>query len=327
MTLIRIKERNLIIIKLISTHILLLLGLVFATLIFKKDIFLFISVTQSILLILFITGYWEFFGIKFKWIYCASVEILLLISLSFRLYIGKTEMPTILGSSVLLLLQVYLFWLLIKICRVIFIRDNEKLEIGFPFEHGIYLITDGGNSKICRMMNYHFHSSIHKKRNTNRSMLYATDIIKLSKEKTSFIPVTNEDYAIFNENLYSPMEGLIIKVINDIDDNKPFSGNYPYNTGNTVVVKKDYYYFLLGHMKKGSIVVKEGDSVNRGDLLGTVGNSGMSERPHLHMQLMKSEDEDYWKGLGICIQYKNRNLYKNRLIKINTLPNSRQPIG
>lgn len=317
------KERNLIIIKIISTHILLLLGLVFVTFIFKNDIFLLISVAQSFLLILFITGYWEFFGIKFKWIYFASVEILLLISLSFSFYNGNTEIPTLLGSSVLLILQVYLIFLLIKICRVIFIKDNEKLEIAFPFGHGLYLITDGGNSKISRMMNYHFHSSVHKKRNTNKSMLYATDIIKLSEEKTSFFPVAIQDYAIFNENIFSPIEGLIIKVVNDIVDNKPFSGNYPYNTGNTIVIKKDYYYFLLGHMKNGSIVVKEGDSVNRGDLLGKVGNSGMSERPHLHMQLMKSETEDFWKGLGVCIQYRNRNLYKNRLIKINTLPNTR----
>lgn len=316
-------EKNQILIKLIATHILLPLGLVCATLIFKKDIFLLISITQSVLIILFITGYWEFFGIRFKRIHCLSMEILLLMSLSYRCFYVKTEMPSLLVFLVLLLLQTYLVWLLIKICRVIFLKDNEKMEIDFPFRQGLYLITDGGNSKISRMMNYHFHSSVHKKRKTNKSMLYATDIVKISGEMTSFIPSKNEDYAIFNENLYSPMEGQILKVINDIDDNRPFSGNYPYNTGNTVVVKKDHYYFLLGHLKKGSIVVNEGNSVSRGDFLGAVGNSGMSERPHLHMQLMKSETEDYWKGLGICIQFKNRNLFKNRLIKINTLPNTR----
>jgi hypothetical protein len=201
---------------------------------------------------------------------------------------------------------------------VIFSNDNEKIEIEFPFGPGSYLITDGGNSKISRLMNYHFHSSVHKKRNTNKSMRYATDIVKLNSDRKPFIPTTNEEYAIFGENVYCPMEGTVIKVINDIDDHKPFSGNYPYNTGNTVVIKQDNYYFLLGHLKQGSIKVEEYDSVKTGDLLGIIGNSGMSERPHLHMQLMKCNTDDYWKGLGICIQYRNKNLYKNRLIKVIT---------
>jgi murein DD-endopeptidase MepM/ murein hydrolase activator NlpD len=55
--------------------------------------------------------------------------------------------------------------------------------------------------------------------------------------------------------------------------------------------------------------------VNAGDQVGEAGNSGMSERPHLHMQLMKSETDEYWKGRGICICYEARNLYKNRIIK------------
>jgi len=48
---------------------------------------------------------------------------------------------------------------------------------------------------------------------------------------------------------------------------------------------------------------------------GKAGNSGMSERPHIHMQLMKCEGDDYWKGLGISMQFRGKNLYKNRLIR------------
>ena len=112
------------------------------------------------------------------------------------------------------------------------------------------------------------------------------------------------------------MDGKIIWVINDIDDNLPFSGNYPYNTGNTVVIKNDRYYILLGHLKKGSVVVSVGDEVKQNDCIGESGYSGISERPHLHMQLMKCEDAHYWKGLGINIQYQGKNLFKNRLINV-----------
>lgn len=305
-----------IIINLIATHVLLLLAFVFSIYSCKTDGFLLISITQSILLILFIAGSWEFFGIKFKWIYCINVEILILIALFYRLYTGKTEWLSLPVLLILLLIQAYLFCLLIKIFKVIFKIDKESMEIAFPFKWGLYLITDGGNSKTCRMMNAHFHSAVYKKKNINMSMLYATDIVKSGSKRTSLIPRTFEEYAIFNEKVYSPIEGSIIEVVNDIDDNLPFAGDYPYNIGNTIVIKKDNYYFLLGHLKKGSITVKVGDYVKRNDLLGAAGNSGWSDRPHLHMQLTKSDCGNYWNGRGICITFKNKNLYKNRLLRV-----------
>jgi murein DD-endopeptidase MepM/ murein hydrolase activator NlpD len=147
-------------------------------------------------------------------------------------------------------------------------------------------------------------------------MLYATDVVKLDARGPQFMPPQNEDYPIFGENIYSPLDGEVVRVVNDIDDNIPFSGNYPYNTGNTVVIRHENYYFLLGHLKKGSIVVSEGHWVAKDTLIAQAGNSGMSERPHLHMQLMKSDNGDYWKGNGISICYQGKNLYKNRLVKI-----------
>jgi murein DD-endopeptidase MepM/ murein hydrolase activator NlpD len=33
--------------------------------------------------------------------------------------------------------------------------------------------------------------------------------------------------------------------------------------------------------------VKKGDRVKRGDLIGTVGNSGLSTAPHLHYEILK----------------------------------------
>lgn len=147
-------------------------------------------------------------------------------------------------------------------------------------------------------------------------MLYATDIVRLADRGSKFMPAENIDYPVFGQDVYCPVQGSVLKVVNDIEDNVPFSGNYPYNTGNTVVIKNRNYYLLLGHLKKGSIAVKPGDHVNLNDKIGECGNSGMSERPHLHMQLMKCDDDDYWKGLGINITYRGKNLYKNRVIRI-----------
>lgn len=310
------KERTQIAIKFAATHLLLLPLLLSTAVLPVKVSILTLPLAQPILLITFFAGYWEFTGIRFRWIYCFILEILLIgIGIS-QCISGIKGFPGLPGLIIFALINLYLWFMLGKVISVIFWNDREKLEIEFPFQHGTYLITDGGNSKISRLMNYHFHSVIHKKRGTNKSMLYATDVVKLSNEKLRFLPKKNENYSIYCEKVYAPMHGIVFKVVNNIDDNIPFSGNYPYNTGNTVVIKNDQFYFLLGHLKKGSIVVGEGDFIGRNALIGEAGNSGMSERPHLHMQLMKSDTEDFWKGTGICLHYKKSNLYKNRCIKI-----------
>ena len=45
-------------------------------------------------------------------------------------------------------------------------------------------------------------------------------------------------------------------------------------------------YALYAHFQPGSVRVKEGDRVRRGDVLGLVGSSGNSLAPHLHFHVM-----------------------------------------
>jgi len=310
-----LSERISLAIKFGVSHLLLLPLLLSIAAMMPQGIVL-LPVAQTILLILFFAGYWEFVGSRVKWLYFMTLEVLLILlgvkSLSSG-EMARLELPWIIGFVAL---ELYLCFLFAKILVVIFKSGKEKIEIEFPFRNGNYLITDGGNSRTSRMMNYHFHSVVHKRKKTNSSMLYATDVIKVDSKHPRFMPPRNDDYPIFGDTVYSPMSGEVVRVVNDINDNIPFSGSYPYNTGNTVVIKHNNYYFLLGHLKKNSLLVKEGDLVSRGQVIAKAGNSGMSERPHLHMQLMKAEKGDYWKGMGICIQFKGKNLYKNRLVKV-----------
>jgi len=60
--------------------------------------------------------------------------------------------------------------------------------------------------------------------------------------------------------------------------------------GNYVILKCGDKYPLMAHLRCGSVPVKVGDSVLAGDQLGEVGNSGSSLQPHLHFQVMNSEN-------------------------------------
>ena len=45
-------------------------------------------------------------------------------------------------------------------------------------------------------------------------------------------------------------------------------------------------YCLYAHLQPGTLRVKSGDRVKRGQTLGLLGNSGSSTEPHLHFQVM-----------------------------------------
>jgi hypothetical protein len=266
-------------------------------------------------MILFFAGYWEFLGLNFRVVFSVSLELLLagsFISRHASLYSGS-----IFFSIVLIIIEIFLLVELFKIILVIFHVNKKSVDIFFPFKNGKYLITDGGNSKLSRLMNYHYYSAVHKRNKTNNSMLFATDLVKTGISGNMFFPPENEDYPIFGEKVYSPVSGVVVKIESEIIDNIPYSGGYPYNTGNTIVIRSEKLYLLLGHLQKQSIQVKKGEYVTAGQYLANAGNSGFSERPHIHIQLIESETENYWLGRGIGISYGNKNLFKNRIVEVS----------
>ncbi len=308
------KERTILALELISTHVLLLPILLASLTLFPGLALPVLSTGETILIIITLAGYWEFFGLKFRILYYLLNQILIVILFLhfFRvvdLYSMNRATITIAG-----LIQAYLIIKVIEIIIVIFKRDKQSIGIEFPLRNGRFLISDGGNSRISRLMNYHYHSKVHKKKGTNRSMKFAADIVMPEPGKKKFLPPLNNDYPIFSRKVYCPVSGIVFKVEDSIDDNVPFSGNYPYNTGNTVVIKDGDNFLLIGHLKQGSIMVRPGDGVIANEVIAEAGNSGYSERPHIHMQLINSPTDNYWNGLGVNITFKGKNLYKNRII-------------
>ena len=70
--------------------------------------------------------------------------------------------------------------------------------------------------------------------------------------------------------------------------------------GNAVALSHangEFSYF--GHLRQGSLAVREGDMVRRGALLGRVGNSGSSPGPHLHFHLMEGPNLFIDRGLPV----------------------------
>ena len=72
--------------------------------------------------------------------------------------------------------------------------------------------------------------------------------------------------------------------------------------GNSVVL--DFgrgRYALYAHLRAGSITVKPGDKVRRGQVIAHVGNSGNTLAPHLHFHVMDSPSPLASNGLPYAI--------------------------
>lgn len=99
------------------------------------------------------------------------------------------------------------------------------------------------------------------------------------------------DYFCFGKPVLSPVAGRVIKVENDVDDNRVGDVNRDQNWGNYVLIYDDRgFYAKLCHFERGSIEVKEGDLVGARHRIGRCGNSGYSPTPHLHFQLQTTAE-------------------------------------
>ncbi len=96
----------------------------------------------------------------------------------------------------------------------------------------------------------------------------------------------NESYYVFGKEVISVCDARVAKVITGVKDNTPGELNPEQLTGNTVILETANNEFILyAHLKKGSIMVEEGQDVVQGEVLGLCGNSGNSSEPHLHLSL------------------------------------------
>jgi len=157
-------------------------------------------------------------------------------------------------------------------------RNTTKLILPFKDE---WTVIWGGDTK---KLNYHVESEAQKN---------AFDIVITNDKGNSYKTdgKNNEDYYAFGKDLIAPCDGEVVLVVDGIKDNVPGILNPVYVPGNTVIIKTPNNEFLFfAHFKQHSIVVKQGQKVKQGQLLGLCGNSGNSSEAHLHFHIQNIED-------------------------------------
>ena len=123
---------------------------------------------------------------------------------------------------------------------------------------------------------------------------FAIDWVKLGDDGKTFRgdPLKNESYLAYGAEALSVGEGVVTETKDGIPQNVPGEDSraVPITLetvgGNHVIVDLGRGHFAFwAHLQPGSLRVKVGDHVRRGQVVGLVGNSGNSTEPHLHFHV------------------------------------------
>lgn len=98
-------------------------------------------------------------------------------------------------------------------------------------------------------------------------------------------------YAIYGQEALAVADAQVASIVDGLPEQTP--GKFPDTItvaqadGNAVILDLGQgRYALYAHLQPGSLRVRAGDRVTRGQVLGLVGNTGNSVAPHLHFHVM-----------------------------------------
>ena len=128
------------------------------------------------------------------------------------------------------------------------------------------------------------------------SQRYAIDFMKFSNDYRLVHgeSSSNSNWHSYGEEVIAVADGIISEVKEGIIENTPLgkyavSNSLEYAAGNYVILNiRQGVYAVYAHLKPKSLRVKVGDKVQKGQVLGLIGNAGISDAPHLHFHMIDS---------------------------------------
>jgi hypothetical protein len=280
------------------------------------DLSLLVAAGAVWMTVLALVAWWEFTGLVLRWGWSAVLIALAAVRWIHAPAAGTALGPTGIGAAIALVAAVAL---LVPALRAR-THPGEPLALRFPLRGGRFLVTDGGDGAASFLVNYHYGFAGHRGTGVSASMRYAMDVVAvgtLGVEAPWLLPARNEAYRIWGRPIHAPCDGVVAHVAADVADNTAFGPHRPYGVGNHVVIRTGAdLYVVVGHLRHGSLRVRAGDTVRAGEPLGEAGNSGWTERPHVHMQAMRAPNGDWWHGDPVPMRFDGRFLVKNQVVRV-----------
>jgi hypothetical protein len=174
--------------------------------------------------------------------------------------------------------------------------DVNKTDVfvsGPPLEGPGWVVVNGCCDAIT-----HVRSNLAVNGKNYISQRYAIDWIKINKDNRLYVgdPQILDNWAGYNQNVLAVSDAQVVRVVDKYQDQVPFI--LPAAVGaitleeidgnNVILALPNGQFAYYAHLKPGSITVKEGDFVTKGQVIAKLGNTGNTSAPHLHLHIMET---------------------------------------
>lgn len=244
------------------------------------------SFTLSIIILFFLIGRWDVTGYGMRY-WLNSILILVSMASLAKVY----HLPFAIKNR-----NKGIHWgtyadLLFALAMILWViaghyPDKPAVQLSAPLKGNQYVAVQGGDTYL---VNYHGLFAEPQK--------YALDVVKVNDwgfRASGVYPADPGDYSIYADTVYSPADGVVLSSRKDLPDQRPpkTNGEKPY--GNYLWIESDSLHIVLAHLKQGSLQVSKGDTLQAGQPVARVGNTGNTSEPHLHIHAVTFAEDVKW---------------------------------
>ena len=169
------------------------------------------------------------------------------------------------------------------------VRTEKPLVLGPPLRGADWVAGNGpSNASVHRRVLIALNGVLHI------AQRFAIDWVQVGADRKTFDgdQKDNTSYRAYGHEILAVADGAVVSTTDGIPENIPGSTSRavaitPETIGgnNVILDLGDGHFAFYAHIQPGSLRVKVGDKVRRGQTLGLVGNSGNSTEPHLHFHV------------------------------------------
>jgi hypothetical protein len=180
------------------------------------------------------------------------------------------------------------------------VGQQPAVVVAPPLRGGRWLVGNG----CCAVVTAHRGATLPLNGSIDVAERFAIDFVRLDAEGRLFTgdKTSLSSYPFFGSEIQSVADGVVVAAEDGLPEQVP--GKLPAGAtihdaaGNHVVVDIGGGRFAFyAHMQPGSLRVKRGDRVSRGQAIGLLGNSGNTDAPHLHFHVMDGPSPLHANGL------------------------------
>ena len=181
------------------------------------------------------------------------------------------------------------------------VNKNPVVEISSPLVGEDWVAANGPSNS-----SQHRRALIPVNGHAYISQRFAIDWVQVYPDGKTYRgdPSDNKNYRAYGAEIHAVADGVVTQIGDGIPQNTPGAKSLAVPItletigGNHVIMEIGNGLFAFyAHMQPGSLRVKVGDRVTRGQVLGLLGNTGNSSEPHLHFQICSANSELGSEGL------------------------------